>query len=124
GSPFASPQHHHQAELLRANRSPVPQNQNMPSNGVPPSTLSLLVRDSERRALAGIQVKLLITHESIAHSNTETARDATTNLHGRAAFVSLNTNRDYKYETVVEQSSARYSTSDMRLQRESDQISI
>lgn len=124
GSPFASPEHRHQAELLRANRSQVPQSQNMPGDGVPPGTLGLLVRDGERRAIAGVPVKLLITHESIAHGNTESSREATTDAHGRAAFVGLNTESAFKYEAVVEQGGARYSTGDMRLRRETGHIGI
>lgn len=124
GSPFASPEHRHQAELLRAGRSPIPQSQNMPGDGVPPGTLGMLVRDGERGPLAGMKVKLLITHESIAQGNTETTRETNTDGQGRAAFVGLSTDSSYKYEAVVEQGGARYSTGPVRMRRESGQIAV
>ncbi len=124
GSPFASADHRHQAELLRAGRSPIPQSQNMPGDGVPPGTLGMLVRDGERAAVVGAKVKLFITHESIGQGNTESVRETNTDAQGRAAFTGLSTDSSYKYEAVVEQGGARYSTGAMRLRRESGQIAV
>lgn len=124
GSPFASPEHRHQAELLRAGRSTVPQSQNMPGDGVPPGTLGMLIRDGERGPIAGVQVRLLVTHESIAQGNTETTIDKTSDGQGRVAFVGLNTDSSYKYEAIVEQGGARYSSGAIRMRRESGQIAI
>lgn len=124
GSPFASQAHRHQAELLRANRSTVPQSQNMPGDGVPPGTLGMLIRDGERGPVAGAKVKLLITHESIAHGNTDTVRETVSDEQGRAGFTGLNTDSSYKYEAVVEQGGSRYSTGAIKLRRESGQIAV
>lgn len=124
GSPFTSQAHRHQAELLRANRSTVPQSQNMPGEGVPPGTLGMLIRDGERGPIVGAKVKLLITHESIAHGNTDTVRETISDEQGRAGFTGLNTDSSYKYEAVVERDGARYSTGAIKLRRESGQIAV
>ena len=124
GSPFASESHRHQAELLRAGRLNPNQSQNMPGEGIPPGTLGMLIRDGEGNPFVGAAVKLFITRESIAEGNTESTKETTSDAQGRAGFVGLNTDSSYKYEAVVEQAGARYSTGPIRLRRESGQIAI
>lgn len=124
GSPFDSPSHQHQAELLRAGRVSAPLGQNMPGEGIPPGTLGMLIRDGEHNPVVGAKVKLFITHESIAHGNTESFKETTSDEQGRAGFVGLATDSSYKYEAVVEQNGARYSTGAIRLRGESGQIAV
>ncbi len=124
GSPFASASHRHQAELLRAGRLNTNRTQNMPGEGIPPGTIGMLLRNGEGAPLAGAKVKLLITHESIADGNKDTTKETTSDDQGRAGFTGLNTDSSYKYEAVVEQEGARYSTGAMRLRRESGHIAV
>lgn len=118
GSPFSSPAHRHQAELLRANRSEGLRTQTMPGEGIPAGTIGLLLRNELNEPVAGATVKLLVTHESIAEGNTNTTKETTTDAQGRGGFVGLSTESSYKYEAVVEHDGARYGTGEIRLRRE------
>jgi hypothetical protein len=124
GSPFASTSHRHQAELLRAGRINPNPSQNMPGEGIPAGTLGMLLRDGERRPLANAKVRLLITHESIADGDKESVKEAVSDAEGRIGFVGLNTDSSFKYEAVVEQDGARYSTGAIRLRREHGHVAV
>lgn len=124
GSPFASASHRHQAELLRAGRINPNPSQNMPGEGIPAGTLGMLLRDGERRPLANAKVRLLITQESIADGDKESVKEAVSDEHGRIGFVGLNTDSSFRYEAVVEQEGARYSTGAIRLRREHGHVAV
>lgn len=122
GSPFSSPTHRHQAELVRANQSGGLRTQTMPGEGIPAGTIGLLLRNEQNEPVAGAQVKLLVTHESISEGNTNTTKETTTDLQGRGGFVGLSAESSYKYEAVVDYDGARYGTGEIRLRREVGQI--
>jgi hypothetical protein len=124
GSPFSSPTHRHQAELLRANRHEGLRTQTMPGEGIPPGTIGLLLRNELNEPLPGAKVKLLVTHESIAEGNTNTVKETTTDIQGRGGFVGLSTESSYKYEAVVDFQNARYSTGEMHLRQDVGQIAL
>lgn len=124
GSPFASPSHRHQAELLRANRNEGLRTQNMPGEGIPPGTIGLLVRNEQNQPLAGVKVKLLVTHESIAEGDTNSVKETTTDLQGRGGFINLSTESSFKYEAVVDFEGARYGTGEIRLRREVGHVAL
>jgi hypothetical protein len=124
GSPFTSPAHRHQAELLRANRSSGPRTQNMPGDGIPAGTIGLLLRNEKNEPLAGAKVQLRITHESISDGNTDSTKETVTDAQGRGGFVGLHTESAYKYEVVIDYDGARYGTGEIRLRRDVGHIAV
>lgn len=115
GSPFASAQHRRQAELTRGGRSFHPANATVAEPQLPPGSIGIIVRDGDRKPIAGQKLVLRVVKESIEQGNSESELETTTNEQGYAAFLQQPTTSHYRFEVIARSGGAKYSSGPFNL---------
>jgi hypothetical protein len=116
--------HRQRAELVRSGQASLQQSFNESGQAVPPGTVAILVRDVNRQPVAQQQLKLSVTHQSIAEGNETKAFTQVTDPAGRAGFIGQSTDTSFNYEVTTEYAGGNYSSGAFQLKRDAGQIVV
>lgn len=107
-----------QAPAAMPHRGEPPRDVSEASHDVPKGTVAVTVVDENEQPLAGKNVDLLITFESVAEGQREDRRRAVSDASGRATFGGLSSELSFSYVVVAERDGGHYGVAPFRLKPE------
>lgn len=122
GTPFLSPTHRQVADQVRAGQHLQTPPYSEDATGLPAGTIGVLLRGPDHRPMAGVAVKLAVTHQSIAEGDDTKSFEQITDPEGRAGFLQQNTDTAYRYEVTTEYQGGKYSSGPFQLRRDAGRV--